>query len=301
VSVKIEYPSNLLSLVKQRTAEARKCGALQPIATEFCVIEDNNIPFVVRILANLERKEKAKKEETKKSLSLGRDFNPFLPYEQDLFVADISETHVCILNKFNVVEDHLLIITRDFEEQESLLTPEDFTALSSCLAGVEGLAFYNSGKIAGASQRHKHLQIVPVPLATTGTNIPLERLIAEATFNRGIGTIPNLPYRHGLCKFTIPISPANVDCSSELSACYRQLLQYLDLMENDGKYPRPYNFLATREWMLIVPRSAEVFESISINSLGFAGALLVKNQEQMEFLQSYGIMNVLKNVAYPIS
>jgi ATP adenylyltransferase len=49
--------------------------------------------------------------------------------------------------------------------------------------------------------------------------------------------------------------------------------------------------------MLIVLRSHEEFESISVNSLGFAGALLVRNQQQMQLLKDYGPMTILKNVA----
>lgn len=57
-----------------------------------------------------------------------------------------------------------------------------------------------------------------------------------------------------------------------------------------------YNLLATRNWMMIVPRSQEKFEGISINSLGFAGGLLVKNSEQLHALKSYNPLTVLKQV-----
>ncbi|HEY9876480.1 MAG TPA: hypothetical protein V6D12_23845, partial [Candidatus Obscuribacterales bacterium] len=68
-----------------------------------------------------------------------------------------------------------------------------------------------------------------------------------------------------------------------------------------NKQSTPYNLLATREWMLIVPRSQERFESISINSLGFAGAMLVRNEQQMQILKDYGPMTALKNVAVPVA
>ncbi len=51
--------------------------------------------------------------------------------------------------------------------------------------------------------------------------------------------------------------------------------------------------------MLIVPRSQEEFQGISVNSLGFAGALLVRNQAQMQILKDQGPMNILKSVAVP--
>ena len=46
-----------------------------------------------------------------------------------MFVADVSDTHLCLLNKFNVIEHHLLIVTRKFEHQETLLTVRDFQAV----------------------------------------------------------------------------------------------------------------------------------------------------------------------------
>ncbi|MHC5830704.1 MAG: phosphorylase, partial [Nostoc sp.] len=111
----------LWTSVKEQTEYALQCGALLSIPTEFEFVEQDNVRFLVRILSNLNRKKAAKDQQEKQSPRSGQEFNPFLPYEKDLFVADISDTHVCILNKFNVVDYHLLIITRGFEEQESLL------------------------------------------------------------------------------------------------------------------------------------------------------------------------------------
>ncbi|MGE5894106.1 MAG: hypothetical protein ACM34I_08640 [bacterium] len=51
--------------------------------------------------------------------------------------------------------------------------------------------------------------------------------------------------------------------------------------------------------MLLVPRSRESFDSISINSLGFAGALLVRTRVQLEILKKHGPMNALTSVAVP--
>ena len=60
-----------------------------------------------------------------------------------------------------------------------------------------------------------------------------------------------------------------------------------------------YCLLVTRQWMLLVPRSREFFDSVSINSLGFAGALLVRDSMQMDLIKKAGPMNVLKSVALP--
>jgi ATP adenylyltransferase len=50
---------------------------------------------------------------------------------------------------------------------------------------------------------------------------------------------------------------------------------------------------------LLVPRSQECFEGISINALGFGGALLVKNATQLAVLRTHGPMTALQRVALP--
>ncbi|MGM3307061.1 ATP adenylyltransferase family protein [Anabaena sp. WFMT] len=284
-------PGTLWAKVKQTTAQALQCGALKSIPTEFEFIEQDGVKFLVRILSNLNRKQAAKKKQDQQTANTGKEFNPFLPYEEDLFVADISDTHVCILNKFNVVDYHLLIITRAFEEQESLLTLEDFAAMWACLADFDGLVFYNGGKIAGASQRHKHLQILPF----SQQEIPITPLLTAAKFPDSIATIPGLPFLHAFTTLDLK-EGAEVTFTK-----YQTSLEAvgIEAVENN-RQSGAYNLLATREWMLIIPRFQEEFESISVNSLGFVGALLVRNAEQMQLLKDLGPMNVLKKVAWPM-
>ena len=280
-----------------QTELALNCDALQSIPTEYDFIEAGSIQFLVRILSNLARKQKAKKKQQKKLAKSGKEFNPFLPYEQDLFVGNLSETHLCLLNKFNVVDYHLLIITRQFEEQETWLTQADFEAMWLSLAEIDGLVFYNGGKLAGASQRHKHLQLVPFPLVPDGINLPIEPAIASVQFNNSIGIIPEFPFVHAIATF-------NPDWINHLSEAaiftlelYFELLAKVGLSVRDNPFQSgAYNLLATRNWMMIVPRSQEKFEGISINSLGFAGTLLVKNSEQLQQLKSYHPLTVLKQV-----
>lgn len=285
-------PGTLWDKIVARTQSALACGALQPIPTASEIIETEGVTFLVRVLANLVRKDEAKKEERQKTAASGKEFNPFLPHEEALFVADISETHLCLLNKFNVVDHHLLIITRAFEDQNQLLTVPDFDALMTCLAEFEGLGFYNGGTEAGASQRHKHLQIVPLPLSDQGTAIPIDPLMATAIFEDEIGTIPSFPFRHGIMRLSWENGGVPGICQQ-----YDQLLTSVGLPPITPEQPGPYNLLVTREWMLIVARSQESFAGISVNSLGFAGALLVRNAEQLEVLKQHGPIQVLEQVA----
>ena len=284
-------PGTLWTSVKKTTELALNSGALKSIPTALEIVEQDGIKFMIRILANLNRKQADKEKQKQQISKTGKEFNPFLPYEQDLFVTDISPTHVCLLNKFNVVDNHLLIITRIFEQQETLLTLEDFTAMWACLGEFEGLVFYNGGKLAGASQPHKHLQIVPF----SETDIPISPLLKPAKLENNMGTIREFPFLHA---FTHLHSGENPKVTLEK---YHTLLRTVGIkpLENNLQ-SAAYNLLITRKWMLIVPRKQEELAEISINSLGFAGALLVKNQQQMELLKNINPINILTNVAFPI-
>jgi sulfate adenylyltransferase (ADP) / ATP adenylyltransferase len=288
-------PGTLWPRVIEQTNYALECGALLSLPTEYTFVEQGGVRFLVRTLANLNRKREAKKA----TKALGKAFNPFLPYEEDLFVADISKTHVCLLNKFNVANYHLLLITRDFEEQESLLTLQDFEALWACMAEFEGLAFYNAGKTAGASQRHKHLQLVPLPLTPEGPPIPIEPLLTTAIFQGSVGSVPGLPFVHAFAQLDASLSESPLQAAKVSLAQYHTLLQAVGLSNPtpENSQPGAHNLLVTRRWMLLIPRSQEDFESISVNSLGFAGALLVRNEQQLERLKNYGPLNVLRSVA----
>lgn len=295
-------PGQLWAAVLNRTQHALECGALQSIPTETEFIEQGGIRFLVRILSSLVRKEAARKKqvEAESPSKSATAFNPFLPYDADLFVADLSDTHVCLLNKYNVVDHHLLIITRAFEEQESPLNLQDFKALWLCLAELDGLAFYNSGKTAGASQRHKHLQLVPLPLVPEGPNIPLESVLPSAQWQGAIGTIPALPFPHALLRLNDSRTGSPSDAAAMTLDAYYMLLTATDLYSEAaaqaGRSPDAYNLLMTRQWMLIVPRTQEEFASIPVNSLGFAGTFFVRDQDQLQHLKDRGPLTILEGV-----
>jgi ATP adenylyltransferase len=249
----------------------------------------------------LTSKLQAKADQDRLSMPTHMNQNPFLPYDPDLFVADISETHVCLLNKFNVLDHHMLMVTRSFQEQESLLNVSDFEALLLCLAEFEGLAFYNAGEAAGASQRHKHLQMVPLPLTAEVSHIPMEPLFNTARFEGTRGVVDGLHFLHVFARMKPEWIASPREGAQELLLHYLDLLRVVGLSgggagEETGR-PGPYNLLVTRQWIFLVPRSTECFEGISVNALGFAGGFLVKDEPQLRVLKTFGPMTALQRVA----
>jgi ATP adenylyltransferase len=282
---------SLWQKLKTQTQYGLSTGALQPIETATEYVEAAGIRFLVRVLANLSRKEKARKQQGKSAPS-----NPFLPYEQDLYVTDISSTHLCLLNKFNVVDHHFLIVTREFEPQENWLTLADFDALTRCLDEVDGLGFFNGGKTAGASQPHKHLQVVPL----VDMELPIEVAIAQTKPQSGKLQSPLLPFDHAIAHLDPIDATANYNKTAQSYLdSYQKLLSAVGIdSSNDwkGEQTAAYNLLCTQRWMMIVPRSQEKYAGISVNSLGFAGSLLVKNKEKLEQLKQLGPIELLQQV-----
>lgn len=79
----------------------------------------------------------------------------------------MGDDHRLILNKFAIVPEHFLLVTNRFEPQTGLLGAGDLlatynTARAYREEGRELFVFFNSGPHSGASQPHRHLQLLPV-------------------------------------------------------------------------------------------------------------------------------------------
>lgn len=282
-------------------------GSLIPLHSQEEFMTSGSVKVQLRVLQKLEEKEKA----TASHKTDNR--NPFLPPEPSLYVGDFTQSHCVILNKFAVLREHGLIITKEFVEQTLPLLKEDFYAINLALQEEDYFIFFNSGKIAGASQPHKHIQFVPLPLSTVD-NFPtpisplLEKDLDHTKFTGPYGQIPEFEFLHIATKFS---NEYQVDLSSdkflntytdEHYNSYVKMLTNLsqfvpkESCNEDGMYIGPYNFLMTRKWMLIVPRSQEYFNGISVNSIGFAGGILVKNEEQKEMVKNTGFVPLLQKL-----
>ncbi len=295
-------PGSLYEAISSRTASALASGALQPIETRFEQVCEHGICFLLRVAANLRRKAEDTTERRRQCQTRrGREFNPFLPPERELKVADITPSHLALLNKFNVIDRHLLLVTRCFEDQEALLTCADFQALWVCMAEFDSLGFYNAGPAAGASQRHKHLQLIPLPLVQGGPQVPLAPLLAGGTEEPGFRSNPILPFVHGISGLPEGVERNPARAARISFELYRGLLDFVGIAAigdpQAARQSAPYNLLLTRRWMLLVPRSRECFAGISVNALGFIGSLFVKDEQEKAALTRHGPFAVLRSVA----
>lgn len=303
-------PGTLQHLALQTTQAALASGALQPIATRCDRFDDSGIPFLVRQADSLRRKDQAQLH--RRATPAAAAFNPFLPYDPELFVADLSSTHLVLLNKFNVMDHHLLLVTRQFEAQDTLLTAADFEAMWIALGEIDGLAFYNGGKVAGASQRHRHLQLIPLPMAAWSPTVPIAAALTALAAAPAPQRMAGLPFAHGIVPLDHRWALSPRDAGQKTLALYFQLLESvgLETIESGSTattQDRPtrdrrlakggYNLLATRHWMMLVPRWTEAFEGIAVNSLGFAGSMFVRNQAELARIKAIGPMKILQTVS----
>lgn len=270
--------ATLWAAIRRQSSLAHASGALYRIESEPHFIEDGGVEFVVRKARDFERQLAA--------MPRNRPGNPFLPPEPELFLGNVSDTHYALLNKYHVIDNHLLVVTREYVAQEVLLDLRDFEALVMCLPeDGKAIGFYNGGRGSGASQPHKHLQVVTLPLSPSA-DLPIATRFAPGA--------RALPFRHAFVRTTAR-EPAR------MLECYRTLLDEAGLhgVMHDGveTQSRGYNFLIAPEWMLLVPRSRDAFEGVAINSLAFAGALFVRHDAQMQKVRELKPMGILQHTA----
>ncbi|EAR62362.1 DUF4922 domain-containing protein [Neptuniibacter caesariensis] len=283
--------SSLWSRAEAIADSAKKLGSLQSLETLSENLQEGNLCFTLRQISSLRRKKNNSERSDKPR-------NPFFPYEAPLFVDNAGPAHNILLNKFNVLEQHLLITTKVFEPQTSELSLADFHALYECMKQDKALAFYNSGPEAGASQQHKHLQLVKT--APAAQDIPFAAIF-EQLRDEVPRKLADLPFEHvalGLNNNLFDsewFTPA--DAAAQLKNLYDRLRASLSIESTAGHIEQPYNWLLTQEWMLLVPRRKESYQGVSLNALAFIGSILVPDKKQARQIKSAGLARALTEVS----
>lgn len=160
---------------------------------------------------------------------------------------------------------HMLLITASFVPQESPLSRADFEAIDEVISKFpqikNWLFFYNSGndeivlmviylglgELSGASQPHKHFQMIPNCIP------PIHQ------------TILNL---NG-CMF------------AKATNAVERWLAYQAFGKDNN---RSHNLLFTTELIMYVPRKCAQFKGISMNALAFGGFLLARTEAERTLL-----------------
>jgi ATP adenylyltransferase len=293
-------PSELTARAARVSGRARAIGVLEPIATRLEVVEAGGVRFQLRVMDSIRRREAATARQRGQA-ARGAGSDPFAPCDPDLLIGDLGDRHRCVLNKFPAFDNHLLIVTRDFEHQQRLLTVADLQALWMALAGMDGLAFYNGGPTAGASQPHKHLQLLPLPLAEGEPPVPIAATFGRARWRDGVGRVAGLPFAHALARIPEGLEADPHQAAVASLGWYHRLLAAVGLSRRPGQTTQagPYNLLMTRRWMLVIPRRHDDWRGCSVNALGFAGSLLARDQQELDRIRAAGPLALLAHTGTP--
>lgn len=238
-----------------------------------------------------------------------------------------------MLNKFAVVPEHFILATRDFKPQTHVLEADDLAATLACIRAFEqaaeadgaaassspgsngGLfAFFNCGEHSGASQPHRHIQLLPVAKMRDG-------LAQDSSWQVLASRLSTSP-----APFTAFSEPINYQMSAgELHEVYIRLYKKAvgSVASHDGAVdPQDtpeightiisYNLAVTRDSLTVCPRLAEggtlvdretgqAVGMLSLNGTMLAGTALVKTQAEWDALrhEPHSLVNVLRGVGVP--
>ena len=277
-----------------------KCENIIPLAGY------ENIQFFVKVIAS---EKFAKSRPSEPLVRKAQKFDPFAPENcEKLYIENLSSTHALLFNKYPLVPFHVLIVTKKFEKQMSLLGSADFEAALWVMKALDCFVFFNGGLNAGASQEHKHLQAIPYN-SFPNQRIPLDALIEATKDGSEVGPegveytmIPPFKFKHVLCKFkpniTFGLSYWTVSKRAELvTKIYKSCLKRLQ----DEDLQTGYNFILTKYWMFMVLRKCETaMDMVKVNAVGFTGSFAVRSDEEYEFVRKQDPINILHSVTYPL-
>ena len=213
--------------------------------------------------------------------------NPFCPWEKILEIDKIGYKHQLILNKYPVQKGHILLITNNWKPQNGWLDINDWKAIQKVNKDTTGLWFFNSSPNAGASQPHRHFQLLR--RSKNEISCPREKWFLEMKKDNN---------SNSKLKKNIIVSKFNfLENSISLFELYLELSKKLGLGDpiNNSKPKFPYNLLITNKWIAIIKRSNDHIHGFSINALGFAGYLLVTEKSDINYLKKYGPEKLLEN------
>jgi sulfate adenylyltransferase (ADP) / ATP adenylyltransferase len=220
----------------------------------------------------------------------------------------IGEDHFLVLNKYPISPRHFILATKKFIPQTNLLEAEDLWAAYNCILDFDKFkedlfVFYNSGRAAGASQPHRHMQLIPVE-----------------SMRRGLETAPNgtkwevhsgkdRPFPHFKCNW----NPEDLTAAGlhsvylRLYSRARQCLMRSETLERSIRAREKeagiqgamidYNLTLSKHYMEICPRVRESGRirsdaddddpnaTISFNGTLLGGTALVKSKAVWESLR----------------
>ena len=261
--------------------KAIDCGAVIPLHTIKYHSDKNLCDYQLRFLKSVF---------PNSITEYGPKSNPFIPWDRRLEIEGINDQHILILNKYPVQLGHMLLISNSWKPQNGWLNIIDFEAIITVDNDTTGLWFFNSDKQAGASQPHRHFQL-------------LRRDNYEQACPRNqwfISLLNNKLDSSSILARSIIVKPRTKSKSNaiDLFNCYKSMCLEMDIgvIGVDNKPLHPYNLLITNDWIALIRRSTHKSFGFKINALGFAGYFLATKNSNTDILIKSGPDEILNQV-----
>ncbi|KAF4456406.1 hypothetical protein F53441_1476 [Fusarium austroafricanum] len=329
---RIKAPSNLPELVKSTFAKARSESDLHYFPTQVTILSVDSIPFQLRFSPSLANKPKPPPKD------LSKPQKPFDPFENPLpalKVTDLVPFHYLVLNKFAVVPEHFILATTEFKPQTHVLEESDLEATLACieayeaarrtdteqghrdgtLGGGDGLfAFFNCGDHSGASQPHRHIQLLPIARMKDGLEADTPWTVLADQLKTKIAPFATFAE-------DIKLGMSGADLHSIYLRLYRKACRavavhtkdpiHTEEAPTDGPTRISYNMAMTKDTLVVCPRLAEgvklqgqdgdILGTLALNGTLLAGTALVKNELEWEALKKdpAALRNVLRDIGVP--
>ncbi|KAK7005782.1 ATP-transf domain-containing protein [Favolaschia claudopus] len=313
-------PTEILGKLGPTFDKAQAQGDLLFFASTIVKHSDSDVEYEIRLCPALQSKPSlptphfAPQNDSSAEKKVIDPFEP--PYNPNLLVGELrdedsGEEYAVLLNKYSVVPQHFLLVTKEFRSQASPLSPPDLVQTYLLLAAARKarrnlFAFYNAGDLSGASQPHKHVQFLPLededgpPIEYLARSVKLET--PDTPFS-----LTKLSYANHVYRF--PDRFHNFSPEKLEPVLAQAFLSLLDLVfstiRHDPDYPagKPsYNVVITLEHMHLIPRRqehhilAETGDQLSVNALAFAGMLLVQSERELAAVKTEGVGKILRGV-----
>ena len=278
---------NLWQKALEINEKALKGRVLKPFDTKLQKIQHGGYEYQIRELIRKPRTQE---------VAFGPVINPFRPWESALEISKILDNHVLILNKYPVELCHLLLITKNWVPQNGWISLADWKALVNVERNINGFWFFNSSPNAGASQPHRHLQLLK---RIDEVNLfPRQEWFENMSRNKYFDT-SNI----GNSSMVLRRNAGLENSANELENIYFTLCHEMNVGEpyKDNKPKISYNLIITKEWMCLIRRSKESYKGFNINALGFAGYLLITSKSNKKWLRDNNPLAILENVVEPIN
>ncbi|OAA39575.1 Histidine triad-like motif protein [Beauveria brongniartii RCEF 3172] len=329
----LKVPARLPELIKAAFAKALSNGDLFYFATHAQDVRVGALTFQLRFSPSLTNKPKAPPKREAAETTPSKPFDPFAytTPPPPLFVSDIGPAHFLVLNKFAIVPGHFILATRAYKPQTDVLEADDLHATLACLRayqeaaspaplssdndddGEDGalFAFFNCGEHSGASQPHRHIQMLPVTAMREGLPADSTWRVLATQINEGGAAAPFMTFSQ---RITLDTSQEHLHAA--YLRLYAQAVRAVKGKESEvsttGEAAISYNLAMTRDRLVLCPRRAEgdvvrdpdtgdVVGEVSLNGTMLAGTALVKAEAEWEALckDPRALTTVLKSVGIP--